>query len=519
MKTTDTLTTRPKIKDAKVTITRSTFFTMALVYLTLPVIIFFIGYLKPVLAILFSVLTVFAVVSAVRSFKADGPGDQANSIDIKPSFFIVVIPLILIFLLLGGVSEYGWTLIDHRVRYAILNDLISYKWPVVFDFATQENPVVSAALGEGDVAFAYYFVFWMVPAVIGKLTNLEVARLVLFIWTSIGLFLVALGASFLYKKASKTLFIAIMFFSGFDVIPYYINEFIGREQTWEGWNIHLHIHGNFYQIMNVFNQSIPGWLITILLLMCINSKCIGLLGSLMFCYSPWAAIGFAPLCICKLVMDRKNFLKKFITPGNLIAPVVFLIVFATLFTANSQATSGNGLIWKFYDTPGELIIDYIKYAVFEFGLWALILYSRQKKNPLFWTAIATLLIMPIYKITIANDLIMRGTMAPMFMIGLYAGFFFTDNFYRCLNEKGFSLKTRAAVLTLIVASYVPINCLITSAVMSYEIRVKKQHLEDDVTHDIESFGNINHEDQLDMVQTQFYVYNYEDTFFFKYLSK
>jgi hypothetical protein len=55
--------------------------------------------------------------------------------------------------------------------------------------------------------------------------------------------------------------------------------------------------------------------------------------------------------------------------------------------------------------------------------------------------------------------------------------------------------------------------------MTYEIKVKKQHLEDDCTLDIGSFGNINHEDQLEMVQTQFYVYNYEDTIFFKYLAK
>ncbi|MBR4493223.1 MAG: hypothetical protein IKP14_00785 [Clostridiales bacterium] len=524
MRTTDTLTTGPKLKDVEVTITRGNFFTASLIYLTLPVIIFFFGYLKIVWALLFSVLTITALVFAIKRFKQEGPGDQADKITLKPSYFAVVIPLIIVFLFLGGVSEYSWTTIDHRVRYAILNDLINYKWPVIFDFSTQENPIVAAQLGEGKVAFAYYFVFWMVPAVIGKLTNLAVARVALFIWSGIGLFLVSLGGSFLYKKASKTMFIAIMFFSGFDVIPGYINDFLHIESTWEGWNIHLHIHGNFYQIMNVFNQSIPGWLITMLLMLCLSGSCVGLLGSLMFCYSPWAAIGFAPLCLCRLLMNktkenRKTIITDLITPGNLIAPVVFIIVFATYFTANSQATSGNGLIWKFYDTPMELIIDYVKYAVFEFGIWALIIFKRHKKDPLFWTSIATLLIMPIYKITIANDFIMRGSMAPMFLIGIYVSIFITDNFYRCLNDKGFVLKTRAAVLTLIVAAYVPINLLITSAVMTYEIKVNKGHLEDDCTHDIDSFGNINHEDQLDMVKTQFYVYNYEDTIFFKYLAK
>ncbi len=523
MRTTDTLTTGPKLKDAKVTITRETFFTASLIYLSLPIVVFFLGYLKLVWGIVFSALTIAALVFAIRRLAREGRGSQTDKIELKPSYFMVVIPLVLIFIYLGGVSEYTWTTIDHRVRYAILNDLISYKWPVIFDFSTQSNPVVAAELGDGQVAFAYYFVFWMVPAVIGKLTNLAVARVALFAWSALGLFLVALGGSFLYGKSSKTMFVAIMLFSGFDVIPGTINDILGIPSTWEGWNCHLHIHGNFYQIMNVFNQSIPGWLITMLLMMCVSGSCVGLLGSLMFCYSPWAAIGFAPLCLCRLVMnkakEKKSIITDLFTPGNLIAPVVFIVAFATFYTANSAATSGNGWIWLFYGTPMELVIDYVKYVVFEFGLWALILYTRHKKDPLFWTSIATLLVMPVYKITIANDFIMRGSMAPMFLIGVYAAMFIAENFYHCLHDKGFVLKTRAALLTIIVAAYVPVNLMLTSIAMTYEIRVNKGHLEDYVAHDIESFGNINHEDQLEMVRTQFYVYNYEDTIFFKYLAK
>jgi hypothetical protein len=314
-----------------------------------------------------------------------------------------------------------------------------------------------------------------------------------------------------------------MFFSGFDVIPYYLNVLLGLGTTWEGWNEHLHIHGNYYQILNVFNQSIPGWLITILLILCLNRKCVGFLGALMFCYSPWAAIGIAPLCATKLFMKPKDgstsLIKDILNPGNLIAPVVFFICFATLYTANSSATSSDGFIWLFYEKPMDLLIDYVKYAVFEFGIWFLLIIRRHKKDALLWASLVTLLIMPVYKITIANDLIMRGTMAPMFLIGLYASMFICDYFDVCLNKKGFDLVSRLAVLTLVVASFVPVNVILTSSVMTYEIRVKHEHLDEDVSRDIESFGNINHEDQLDMVRTQFYVYNYEDTVFFKYLAK
>ena len=127
----------------------------------------------------------------------------------------------------------------------------------------------------------------MVPAIFGKLFGLLTARIVLLIWSAIGLILVTLGALILYGKQSRFLFIGIILFAGFDVFPYLFNEYVrGFGATWEDWTWHFRVVGNFYQIMNVFHQSIPGWLITILLLLCTNSKSIGLLGSLIFCYSP-----------------------------------------------------------------------------------------------------------------------------------------------------------------------------------------------------------------------------------------
>lgn len=517
--------TIPLLKKSKahsLKISLRSFFVISLCYLTAPVIVFFIGYLKIWWALLFSGLTVFALWWAFRELKKDKSGKMDFTLEFKPSYFLVVVPLVFVFVFIGGVGEFSWTLIDHRVRYAILNDLVSYKWPIVYDYSTQQNPAVAEALGEGKAGFAYYFVFWMIPAVAGKLFGLLAARVTLLIWSAAGLLLTAVGSCFIYKKVSRTMFAALMLFSGFDVIPYYINKWLGIGTTWEGWNINLYIHGDFYQIVNVFNQCIPGWLVTVLLLLCVNGRITGLLGSLIFCYSPWAAIGILPMCVCRIVMDqkdKKNIVKDLFTPANIVAPVVFFICFASLFTANNAATSSSGFIWKFYDSPKDLVIDYIKYAVFEFGIWFVIIIRKHRKDAMLWTALVTLLVMPVYKITWVNDFIMRGTMAPMFMIALYSCMFIADNFDTCLHNPKFDLRSRLAVLLIVAAAYVPFNIFVTSAMLTYELRVNKQHLEEDVSHDIESFGNIRQEEFLDMVRTQFYVEDYEDSFFFKYLAK
>ena len=47
----------------------------------------------------------------------------------------------------------------------------------------------------------------------------------------------------------------------------------------------------------------------------------------------------------------------------------------------------------------------------------------------------------------------------------------------------------------------------------------KMEPETDIKTGIESFGNINDEQYIVMVQAQFYVYDYENNVFFKYLAK
>ena len=523
------------------------FYLAALAYLTLPVVIFFFGYLKIWWAVLFSAGLIGAVYLTMRSMKKDPVSlkESDRSIVIDPSFLIFVILLIPLLLYLGGVSEFGSCSADHRVRYAILNDLVEYKWPVIYDFSTQQNPTVAASLGSGTAAFAYYFVFWMIPALFGKLFGLMVARIVLFIWTGIGLFLISLGASLLYKRSSKVLFFCLIIFAGFDVIPYAFNRITGTGTTWEGWTDHLYIHSNFFQIMNVFNQSIPGWMITILLLLAPNGQSIGLLGGLMFCYSPWATIGILPMCVCKLIISSrktdadnsedtngktngsdgkalslKPLLKTLFTPQNIIPPIICLVLFGSLYTANPNATGADGFIWKFY-TPLHLLKDYLMFVLFDFVFWFMLIIRKHKKDPMLWTAFITLLILPVYKISIANDFLMRGSMAPMFMIGLYVVMFVTDNFELC-REKNLPLKKaiagRLVLILMVIAAYTPGNYLLYSALTSYPLHLTDESYvaEKDL---IGSFGNIKYASELQTVKDQFFVYDYEDSVFFKYFAK
>ncbi len=538
MRTVDSLKKGNKHIFSGLHISFAMFYRISILYLAIPVIVFFIGYLKLVLAILFSGLVISAGVWSIRRCEKDNGGsvsDEARGeITITPSFFAFIVIGTILVLYWGGVSEFGCCSSDHRVRYAILNDLVHYKWPIVYDFSTQQNPAVIEILGEGKAAFAYYFVFWMIPAVVGKLFGVMAARITLFIWSAIGLILVAIGVSLLYKRTSKVMFMALIFFAGFDVIPYVYNRINDIPTTWEGWNLHLYIHGNFFQIMNVFNQSIPGWLITILLMMSVNSFSIGMLGGLMFCYSPWATIGILPLCICKMIINirgqkaegskSKRLVRGIVSPGNLIIPIVCFICFASLYTANSNATGSNGFIWNFYSSKLTLIKEYLSLFVFDYGIWLLLILRfapQHRKDPMLWTAVGTLLILPIYKISIANDFLMRGSLSPMFIISVYSVMMVADQFEICrksASKLSVAIMARIILILAIVAAYTPGNQMLYSALTSYRMNFTDEPYEYEQDM-IGSFGNILKEDQLEMVRTQFYVYDYEDTIFFKYLAR
>ena len=90
MNTTDTLKQGFLQKEIKITL--SNFFLASLIYLTLPVVIFFIGYLKFGWAVLFSSLTVFSAWWAWHDMAKKNAGGvkdlNERSVTVKYSYFL-----------------------------------------------------------------------------------------------------------------------------------------------------------------------------------------------------------------------------------------------------------------------------------------------------------------------------------------------------------------------------------------------------------------------------------------------
>lgn len=505
-----------------------TFFVLAAVYLSLPIFIYFVGFYKVIPAILFGALTVFSVFWTVRDCDKNQDKtalvQEENEITISKSTLIISGVIFLLWCFLSGIGGFVWQTYDHCVRNAVFNDLVKYDWPLYYDMSLQSNPEVHEYFGDGTFAFSYYFTFWLVPSLFGKLFGLTVGKIVLIIWSAFGVFLAYVGTAFINKKISLITTAIFIFFSGWDVLPFLYYTFTNTTDEifeMEGYAQYFVFACNTTSIYNVFNQVIPIWIIVMLILSSKNSRSIGFIGSVAFSYTPWGTFTVLPLALCKLIMHiydlkgAKDRLKGIFTVNNILMPVILLASYGLMYTANPAATHLKGFIWEFYPI-GKIILMYILLMVFDVLPFLLILLKSNKKNPMFLTAVIILALLPMYRITFWNDFCSRGSMAPLFVLCIllagYAEKLFSERPKKSKEKADLKLKKMILALVMLIGFGTPAGVIVTGITFTVTDA-------ETAAYGIVSFGDIADSNYMYMVEEQFYIKDYSDSLYFKYLSK
>lgn len=519
-----------------VKITYKLFFTLAVIYLTLPVVIFFLGYLKIWFGLLFSAVIIAGAFIAIRDCIKDPDGNKLeldNDISFPLSFIVIASVFALAVTITNGVGEYVWGPFDHAYRRAIFNDLINYKWPVIYDPATQTIPEVIEFLNlKNDQGFVYYFAYWLPSAVIGKLFGFEAGNISLVIWNSLGLFLIIIGMCKYIKKASYGTLFMLLCFSGLDVIPYLINT-IHPYDGWgwiEGWVPCVSFISNFNNLENVYNQAVPCYLIVTLVLLAKNNRSLGYVGSLLFAYSPWATIGLLIPALARVLgkdlqaAGKKRSALNVFTYNNLAIPVLMLFVFGSFYGTKSGELTSRGFLWEYYGgSILTFIIVYILLFLVEVFPSFIFVLKEHKSDPMLWSAVSVLLILPFFFLSEGNNLVMRGSMPALFILCIFmaqriAGFTTEDEENRKAGKKHPGTKQ---TLIRVVFSLVLIGMMYVTYFMVTVIYPMTFFSDQRYTDSIVSFGNFasNEANFVGVSQEQFFVDAPEETFFFKYLAK
>ncbi len=513
-------------KITKVKISHRVFFLGAMFYLLAPILVFLLTWIRPYIAVPACLLLVLAFFCFFKDLEKDNSNCQTkdNYFEVSPVYLIVLVVASVVLAYSLGIGEFIWATRDHAFRRAIFRDLISHKWPVFLDLTKMEIPEINALFPDEVVALGYYFTFWLIPALLGKTFGFDVGNAALLLWSAMGLFLIILGISMICKRETYFSIFALVFFSGLDVIPYHILNISGTTEPWvwlEGYTQHMSYISNINNLLNVYNQVIPCYLIVVLLFLQKNTRSEGLIAASCFAYSPWATIGMLPIAVYFLFLkkmrgaDGKVLLKNIFTIGNIIPSSVILICYAPMYMANAGATSVRGSTVSFYESVGQFLLGYVLIFVVEI-LPSLVLFGKKHLyDGLFWTVIVSLTLMPLYKISKYNDFTMRGGMPLLFVLTIMLAGLLSDfvNDYRekDIKDSCLLLKILGKTLLIFVMSCVALEMYI--GILSLTV---KGGFNSEGIYSLENIAMIEYADECN---SNFYVYDYEDTLFYSKIAK
>ena len=459
-------------------------------YLVIPILFFFLGWLRLGIGLALSVLLLLASFFFLKNIKTSATNDE--SIILSKEYYIAFVILFLFLLSTGNTGFVGSWGSDIPWRNAIYQDLIRESWPVIYDYSHS--------------MLCYYMAFWLVPAEITALLGLNETggNVVLFIWMYIGLLLIFFLLCIVLKpkKEQVTLVTVIfLFFSGINIIGMLLRnlffepttliaDFPGRlcwsfaEFNVHGTDIIFIIRDTYLNIADVYNQFFAIAISTLLFYRFRNNvNFYAYIGLLVLPYSP---IGFIGLFVVEVFEFALNTIKNRESNGtknikdcfsniNVFSSLSLVPVFylyysmnlhsAALKTGHAASNSFLYIPWNQFAAWESFIIFIILllYYFFYFLIYALFIYDTYKKDSIFWAILFCLIVFPFFKIGSTADFNFNATTCPYFILCILI----IKYLIQVLTTKSIKTKDIILIFFLSLAMLTPIIQITTSFRCAY----------------------------------------------------
>ena len=395
--------------------------SFAYLYLFLPILIFFAGWIKPLISIPLCLVICFCIFRMIKKQK-----DMWMPTFNKEIFFLLlpIIVILILWVYFSGIGGFVFQNKDHWWRNETFNLLVQKDWPVIVKMNMNGTMQPRALI--------YYIGFWLPSAVVGKLFGLNAGYAFQALWAVLGLFIIYYLISERLSSFSIKSLLCLIFFSGLDIIGCFllqINlsdfEHFLHIEWWSGFEF----SSNTTQLFWVFNQSIYAWLLTLLILRQKDNRHLIFFWScgLLECTLPF--VGMLPFLVykifdntfhsditistskCKFALLKFNHLFSIenILGGGCIGIVSFLYEIGNI-SANNHSSK---VTW----TKGYLML-YILFLLLEVGLYAFVIYQYQKENLLYWISLTTLAICPILHVGNGQDFCLKASIPALFVLML-----------------------------------------------------------------------------------------------------
>ncbi len=312
---------------------------------------------------------------------------------------------------------------DHGARNAIFELLVTQPWPVL--------------VNQGQAMLTYYIGFWLPAAVLGKLFHsVALGYNVQLLWATLGAFLSVYYLLALVPKKNGWVPLVFIFFSGLDIVgsilffgQHPFNPFHWLEHL-EWWIPGFQLSAFTTQLYWVFNQAIPAWVLTLLLLQERNNKSVVFLYACGFICATLPTLGLLPVLIWKcvqngtqdtnLVFQRasvRSAFKNSLTVANLAGAAVVTVISYAYLSGNISGGQVGGMV-----PAGQtfwVLGPFCLFFMLEVGFYLLCVAHLQYKNPLFYICLGSLLVYPFIRVGGAPDFCMRATIPALLLLCLF----------------------------------------------------------------------------------------------------
>ena len=502
---------------------------VTVVTVALPVLTFLLGYLRPVVAVPGALVFLAACWFALKSRTVE-PG-RDRSVTFTPWGLGLLVAVILLWGWLGGLNGFFYQSSDWGVRNAIYRDLIGHSWPVVYP--------------QKMTSLTYYIGHWLVPAALskpvyalfGETAGWVVARILLWLWTSFALVLIALDLM-VYTNADKPwkkvlCLVVFIGFSGMDAVGAWVTD-RWREVTaadvlhFEWWRKDYQFSSVTTCLYWVFNQAVIPWLIVMNVLFEADPRCYMFWGMCCFLCGPFPFVGLVILMAVKagafLVRksragERREALRTLFSPGNVLLLLTVFPALATFFLSNNAAAGGlvSGItnrpagvsfLYALQDSVRIYLRKFLHLYVLDVGVYLWLVFKRRSRDPLFYAVALSLFILPFFRLGHSLDFAARSTIPGVFVLMVYV---LEEGMYDLERWRGFPLGDKCRGVCLLVVFLLG---LMTPGMEIYRgiynvSQAGTVLLEDDTVHTLDDKP----------VTENFETTMYADSVFYKYLAK
>lgn len=389
---------------------------IAYLYMLIPMIIFFTGWLKVPLAIVFDALLMYGFVSIIKNeYK------KSSIFEINISALLCILVISGIWVFASGVGGFFPQQADWQWRNAILRDLIDYSWPVIY-------PKTGNAL-------CYYYNFFLPAALVGKIWGWKAANifLCLFTWVGVCISILLICKIFKINSLKYSFLIAITFviWQGMEClrIPlidlFNLNDVIGYQYS-----------PNNTLLQWVTNQTIAPWIAVPLFLDKRSVRTYIYLGMCVLSLAPFPFVGMfvflatdGVMQLCKnYKYNIRNWLHDIFSKSNMSA--CFIILAYLFFYMSNIAVAGNtgkggfGLYVPIDLFSWKQFVFLALFLLFNFIIYAFLVYKENRKDSVYWTTCISLLLIPLFQLGTRNDFGMRVPIPAQFILMIYVIKFF-----------------------------------------------------------------------------------------------